>query len=212
MRNLFTTWYECGNEARQAELDYCLRTNCESGLFDNVFVLCHVVFPTHIPNVNYYTTTQSKPTYETFIKYVNGWRDEKYINIIANTDIIFDETIKLTDKLGVNDCWALSRWEMKPDYTKHLTQIQIYGDSQDCWIFRGKIKQLDKADFPLGKMGCDNRIAYEIKKAGYNISNPSKSVTTWHLHNTNVRGYNPAVRNEHTVVSQPYHTIPLTAL
>lgn len=217
MTNLFISYYKASTPLRQEEIDYCLKANCANPLIDRVYVRI-IDLDIEEPEIDhekihYLESGQPhNPTYSDFIKSINHHTQPDDINIISNADIIFDESLSHLDKLKENDCWALSRWEMKEDYSKHMTQIQIYGDSQDCWIFRGKIKQLDKSDFPLGKMGCDNRIAYEIKKAGYNITNPSKSVTTWHLHNSNVRGYNPAVRNEHTVVSQPYLNVPVSAL
>lgn len=209
MTNLFISYYKATTPERQAEIDYCLKKNYENPLINRVCILTSdmgvpkdfIPYKTEIINHN------GRPTYSDFIKWANKFSSEKSINIISNADIIFDETLSHLDKLKENDCWALSRWEMPL-----LKQEQIYGDSQDCWIFRGKIKELDKADFPMGKMGCDNRIAYEIKKAGYNISNPSLTVNTWHVHNTNVRGYDPNVRNENTVVSQPYLNVPVITL
>lgn len=214
MINLFVSYYKAATPERQAEIDYCLKANATNKHIDRIYIIAeHESICSHLVQDNArYLHLPYKPTYQDFIIISNSHADNSDINIIANADIIFDDTIALTSQLKENECWALSRWEMNAQFEKHPTQIQIYGDSQDCWIFRGKIKPLDKADFPLGKMGCDNRIAYEIKKAGYNITNPSKSVHTWHLHNTNVRGYNPAVRNEHTVVSQPYHNVPVTSL
>lgn len=218
MTNLFISYYRASTPERQAEIDYCLQKNCENPLFDFIYIVCD----DSLFNRNALDNIRSvklklihcfeKPTYKKFIDSINERTNILDVNIISNADIIFDETLSSLYKLKENDCWALSRWEMNPDFTNHPQQIQIFGDSQDCWIFRSKIKSLNKSDFPLGKMGCDNRIAYEIKKAGYNIINPSKTILTWHLHNTNVRGYNPAVRNENTVVSQPYLNVPITAL
>lgn len=217
MTNLFISYYKATTPERQAEIDYCLKANCENPLIDRVCVLWYDSSGVQ-PMFNHEKIilighNTKLPDYKFFFDGANGRiLIGNEISIIANADIIFDETLSHLDKLKENDCWALSRWEMKSDYTKHIPQIQIYGDSQDVWIFRGKIKPIGKADFPLGKMGCDNRIAYEIAKAGYNISNPSKTVHTWHLHNSGVRGYNPQVRNEHTVVPEPYLTVPVTAL
>lgn len=213
MTCLFVSYYKATTPERQAEIDYCLKSNVANPHIDKVYVLCEqpLIEGLNHEKINH-IPFDGKPTYEQFIYYINYFTSPNNVNIIANADIIFDESLYQVYKLKENDCWALSRWEMKADYTKHTQQIQSFGDSQDVWIFRGKIKKLDKADFPLGMMGCDNRIAYEIKKAGYNITNPSRSVFTWHLHNSGVRGYSPSVRNEHTVVSQPYHYIKPTSL
>jgi hypothetical protein len=215
MTNLFISYYKASTPERQAEVDECLKRNCENLLIDRIYVISELLLSFNgIANSDkiYFIHYEGKPTYSMFINHIDSRTELNDVNIIANADIIFDETLSHLDKLKENDCWALSRWEMRADLTKHPEQIQKYGDSQDVWIFKGKIKQLGKADFCQGVLGCDNRIAYEIKKAGYNISNPSKSVHTWHLHNSNVRGYNPAIRNENTVVSQPYLNVPVTSL
>lgn len=223
MTNLFISYYKASTPERQEEIDFCLKANCENPLIDWIYILseCEMSDELDHRKICHYINVNKKPTYDDFISAVNKTHNfdtinfkysELQINIISNADIIFDQTLLHLDKLKENDCWALSRWEMNPKYEKHPEQIQTFGDSQDCWMFRGKIKQLDKADFPMGKMGCDNRIAYEIKKAGYNISNPSRTIHTWHLHNSGVRGYNPAIRNEDTIVSQPYLNVPVTSL
>ena len=41
----------------------------------------------------------------------------------------------------------------------------------------------------LGRPGCDNRIAFEFNKAGYRLSNPSKTIQAIHLHTVNIRSY-----------------------
>lgn len=216
MINLFVSYYTATVPERQAEIDYCLKANIENPNISSIILLLDrpdVFVPYNSNKLYAYNRKGSgAPTYKEFIDIINEVQNNDAVNIISNADIIFDESIALASKIKSNECWALSRWEMKEDFSKHTEQIQRFGDSQDVWIFRGNIKTLSKADFPLGKMGCDNRIAYEIHKAGYKISNPSRSVFTWHLHNSGVRGYNPAIRNEHTVVSQPYLNVPVTSL
>jgi hypothetical protein len=51
------------------------------------------------------------------------------------------------------------------------------------WIFKGKIKQSLRANFPLGVPRCDNRFMYELETAGYKVSNPSFSIKAYHMHN-----------------------------
>lgn len=215
MRNLFTTWYDCGNAERQKELDHCLRMNVESRLFDEIHL--YVDDETKLPEwteqkVNLVTGVSGKPKYSDFILLINSvflTLPSDSTNIIANTDIIFDETIKLADNMPDDTCYALSRWEMETFDTKLHYQVQVYGDSQDVWIFKGKIKPMEWTDFPIATRGCDNRIAHEIQKAGYKITNPSKSIKTWHLHISNVRDYIPA---QGYAVPEPYLNVPVVTL
>ena len=55
----------------------------------------------------------------------------------------------------------------------------------------------------MGIRGCDNRLAYEIKEAGYKILNPSKSIVTVHIHSSNKGNLNP---NQETI-PEPYLTL-----
>lgn len=156
MTNLFISYYKATTPERQEEIDFCLKANCENPLIDNIYVLQGGAEIFSFSNSKIKTIiSEDKPTYSTFIVCINSRIETNQdINIISNADIIFDQSLAHLDKLKENDCWALSRWEMNPKYEKHPEQIQTFGDSQDCWMFRGKIKQLDKADFPMGKMGC----------------------------------------------------------
>ncbi len=65
------------------------------------------------------------------------------------------------------------------------------------------VKNID-ANFTAGLWGCDNRLLYEIEKAGYKVSNPSLSIVTVHLHEIDNR--NPQRTNINTV-PPPYKTI-----
>lgn len=85
-------------------------------------------------------------------------------------------------------------------------------DSQDVWIVHGRpwnnlTAELNNNDhLALGKPGIDNRLAYELLKAGYQVSNPSKSILSWHVHSTNIRQYSHL-----DVVPPPYAIVyPMT--
>lgn len=49
---------------------------------------------------------------------------------------------------------------------------------------------------------CDNRIALELRQAGYNISNPSKSIRTIHFHNTQIHNYSTV--GDEDLIPSPY--------
>jgi hypothetical protein len=34
----------------------------------------------------------------------------------------------------------------------------------------------------MGWQGCDNKIAYEMKSMGLDVSNPSLTIRSWHVH------------------------------
>ena len=194
-RYLVIEEYRSKDEVRQGELDMCFIENGASRLFEYIV---EAVGP------------DPRVTIKGIFEGVNAMKwNEGDMVVIANADMLFEDSLMLADDLKEDECYALSRWE---DGDK--IQRQVNGDSQDCWIFRWPIKNVDKMDidFPLGKMGCDNRLAYEIQKAGYKVTNPSKSIKTWHLHKSNARNYSNFDRNESTVVPPPYLIVPVTSL
>ena len=143
-----------------------------------------------------------KPTYDFFFKKVNEVTELDDINIICNSDIFFDDTIKYVEHIKHKEFYAILRWEWQPNGAR-LTERP---DSQDTWIWRGKVENVF-GDFSLGIRGCDNRIAHEFNKAGYKIINPAKTIRTYHVHNSEIRNYTMA-----DVVGPPYYTLMPSSL
>jgi hypothetical protein len=129
---------------------------------------------------------KERPRYNDFFLIVNTHSKPEDINIISNSDIFFNDSLKLIYGIQKNQCYALCRWNIDLD-----NNIAFFDrrDSQDAWIFKGHISPTIDAGFTLGKPGCDNRIAHEIQKAGYLVSNPSLSIQAIHMHNSNVRHF-----------------------
>jgi len=165
--NLFVCVYSTENKRRQNEMDKCLRIN-KRNQFLNV-----------VPIYN-----QDRLTYNDFFKIINEASGNDDINIITNSDIYFDSTIELAQHMLYKELYALTRWDLNGN---DLTFYNL-SYSQDSWIFRGKIEDIN-APYELGKMGCDNKIAFEFFNKGYKVLNPSKSIITTHLHESNFRTY-----------------------
>lgn len=182
MIRLYVNYYQDTFPERQKELDYCLNTNLCNPLIDKIYTLSESPVPgaVHIPFTE-------RPTFNHFFEIINREALPDDISIIANTDIHFDATLNLVNGMHPHQVYALSR-------TDHLSW-----DSQDAWIFRGPVKPV-LGDFGLGIPGCDNRIAYVLQEAGYNVTNPAMSIQATHVHATQIRHY-----NEHTQkVRRPY--------
>ncbi len=199
MVNLFTSYYLDKNPKRQAEIDHCLIENLMNPKIDRVYILTSEKLQIKDSLKAQVVVINKRETFNDYFEVINIYTKPEDINIIANSDIYFNNTIELSITLKSNQCFALSRWEE----TKHYN----HPDSQDAWIFKGKIKGI-YGDFCLGIPGCDNRIAYEIKNAGYDLSNPSLSIQAFHHHRSQIRNYN---RKLH-VVPKPYHTIQASQL
>lgn len=186
MIRLFYNYYEDKNPIRKREIDFCLQKNLENKLMTTIVI-----------------ETPGKPSYNFFFDQINKVTSPDDINIICNSDIFFDETIALAANIKEKEMYALLRWEW---HNPMNSTFHERPDSQDTWIVKGKVENVN-GDFTLGIRGCDNRIAYEFQKSGYAVSNPAKSIKTYHVHNSMVRNYTMA-----DVVPPPYFTLLPTSL
>lgn len=99
--------------------------------------------------------------------------------VVSNSDIFFDESIKLVDAavFGLNkSVLALSKWtaSMEPasadgEQLKERKSLSLRVDSQDAWIFKSPVPDsvVENTEFFLGAPRCDNRIAKIISDVGY---------------------------------------------
>lgn len=192
--NLFINFYTDSNAERQKELDLCLSKNKANGYIDNIIIAEGV-----------------RPTYNQFFSMTRDYPED--INIIANTDIYFDESLALLKdwKWGQNTCFALSRWDVNESGEAILWE---HPDSQDSWIFYGGVKKhIPFADFTLGVPGCDNAIADRLSQGGYQVLNPAKTIKSMHVHLTNKRNYLDDKGHLTTQrVPLPYKILPLITL
>ena len=121
----------------------------------------------------------NRPTYDRFFEVTKEYPND--INILANADIYFNDTIKLIQGIGKKECYALTRWEEEgekivPFETKHSYNKQAHAKhSQDVWVFNGSVN-IKGGNFHLGRPGCDNRIACIIHENGYSVTNPSNKL------------------------------------
>ena len=186
--NFFVNYYI--SEKRQAEIDECLQRNIENPLIEQIFVLADRFIFFNDPKVILLQLSY-RPTFQDFIDLTYA---SDGINIIANSDIYFDDTLELANEIGKNEVYALSRWELTNEGLKHHNTR----DSQDCWIINGNLNTSD-CDFTQGLAGCDNAFTERLKWAGYKVSNPSKDIRSIHLHKNPRRDYDVQDR-----VSLPY--------
>jgi hypothetical protein len=183
-----TSWYEEKNPSRRKELISCLVKTVDSSEVDHVHLLAEVEPPFRHEKMSF-KLIGIRPTYDTFFKRANEIGQEGDIIVIANTDIYPGTgSGSFVQRLGSNECYALSRWD--EDEEGNITLFERV-DSQDAWAFRYPIRKNIHGGFNIGIPGCDNRIAHELNEAGYRVLNPSKDVRFIHRHNSRVRNYVP---------------------
>lgn len=196
--NLLTEFYLDADSQRREELSTCLFKNVFNSRIKSVNLVVSdeqteqylMQIPKNIDSDLNVIRVEKRPTYNDLFAITQTF-DDSGINIISNTDIVFDyefvDSIRNFD-FKAKDILALSRW----DYTNtELTCATHYkrADSQDCWIKKGAFPQMKDANFTLGIAGCDNRIAAIMFESGFNVLNPSCSIKTYHLHLSGKRNY-----------------------
>lgn len=165
--NLFVNTYSDEDPERFDELREVFQRNKDSKLFKRIVDL------------------QGRPTFRDFFRDMRRYPDD--VNVLANADIFFTDTLnEAATRIRRLECYALTRWELKKDGS-----IEHYGhsDSQDAWIFLGAPNDMEETEFHQGVPDCDGRLAYVLKKNGWDVTNPSLSVQAVHLHLSMVRNY-----------------------
>jgi hypothetical protein len=195
MITLFTSYYE---NYRKDDLLFSIQKNIENKYLDKIVIICENELNIENEKLVKISSTKKQQTFTDFFNLVNSF-DNPDISIISNSDMYMGDNINLVNNMKENECYALTRYEENG----HLYPSPHH--SQDTWIFKGKIKEI-WGDFALGIIrGCDNRIAYEIEKAGYIITNPCLTIKTFHKHTVRKPPSKEAI-------PQPYKTIIGTAL
>ena len=201
MVNLFTSIYTDKSLIRQKELIYCLNKNIDNPHIEKIYLFVDGFVD--LPESDKLVLIPfQRPTYRDFFNLIDrtvAARED--ISIVANTDIYFNNTL---NQLALNErqCIALSRWDDKPGGLKlHNERF-----SQDVWIFRGKMRNVNFCDFFLGIPGCDNRIAYELHSAGYAMYNPASRIQAIHYHRSDLHNYDGRTLK----IQRPYLFITVT--
>jgi hypothetical protein len=175
MLRLFTTFYEDARPERMEEYTRSVRRNLLNESIDEVCVMAEGDAPS-LPTAAKLKlrTIPRRPTYADFFAWINEVADVDDVSIIANTDISFDASIGVLNRaLGASECFAVARWDGGRLFDRN--------DSQDWWVFRGSVKQVD-GRFALGVPRCDNRLLHELRAAGYHVLNPAFSIKAHHEH------------------------------
>lgn len=184
--NLFINYYSDPDEKRYQELETCLLNNFSNILIKNLFLITDLLV--QLPGRQgklIIIPHKGRPTFKDYFNFINNNTYFDEINILANSDIYFpSEPWPILP--NHNQCFALTRWDILPDGSE---KFYNNSGSQDTWVFRGPIKQVKGADYTQGVAGCDNKIAWDLERAGYRVSNPSLTIKTYHLHNSGVRYY-----------------------
>jgi hypothetical protein len=165
---LFCQFFKSTPEVESHNI-YCLYKNLNNQFIDQVvlFVEKDSGFLNIFDKKLHIKEIESRLSYEIWYEYaLKEYPDA--IKVLSNSDIFFDETIsklKKTSKWNDDILYCSSRKDITKDgllldsrecYDKKSPQI-IFELSQDCWIFKNKLKKFDKNYF-LGYFNCDSKL------------------------------------------------------
>jgi len=189
--NLVIEYFNSRNHMRNGEYLYCLHQNLANDLIDNVYIFMEDDAELNFDSPKIHRIVrENRPSYQNIFEYCNEHMKNE-ICIVANADIIFDDTLRYFKNIDMTmQFYALSRWEISTNDGKNW-EIEPYENaaSQDVWIFKTPVLSSDSMNYTMGKPGCDNKITYHMRELGYTCRNPGKKVVTIHFHPTNFRTY-----------------------
>lgn len=187
---LFVNYFVHPDRERAKEIDACLLANLSCESIDEVVILTDKLYKIlkGQNKIKKIVIGSDRPTYYDFFQAINEYTGARDINIVSNSDIVFNNTVELArNNLRRFECYSLTRWDIK-----RSGKLKFFNrnDSQDCWIFRGKVKLYDEYKVVVGgKAGCDNAIAHRLDKNGFRMLNISLSLIIVHVHLTKIRTY-----------------------
>jgi len=192
---LITQYYVPDKPKRAREIKECLRRNIENPLIDKILLLNES--PQTLPDSPKIMekVIGARLTYADVIKFIKTEVIPNTIVIFANSDIYFDDTLRLLYSVDMRDTFmSLLRYEVKEEGEPQLFGPR--GDSQDTWIvlsdsIHAREWTWGDLEFPFGKGGCDNAINTEMMRAKMFVVNPALTIKTYHLHKSGVRTYDP---------------------
>lgn len=198
MIRLVTAYCEPPTGSRLTEICECLARNAALPVVDqiNVFTADCAWLPPLEKLFGH--QLDRRPTFTEMLRFAAGLAADGDVTVVLNADCHFDDTFApALQYLNPGACWALSRSDLMADGALRPWWRR---DSQDAWVMRGPVKPVT-ADFTPGVPGCDNRLAHELKQAGYTVTNPCRTVRVIHRH-LGEKGY-----NRRTVVPPPYQFV-----
>jgi len=179
---LLTQFYRPADPVHLEQLVACLNRNLDHPTIKQVVLLNEMDYPNLLAEgINYphdkmtMVNLGSRLTFADAFHYANH-RFFDQVCVLANSDIAFDRTLSKAGKLKRGHFLALSRHDQVNGQWQ-LTSQPIA--SQDCWAFRTPV-EVPGSEIQLGTNGSDNRIAAQIKQAGYSIRNCPSEIKIYH--------------------------------
>jgi hypothetical protein len=194
--HLLITFYDEPDAGRLEEYECCLRWNIQNPYIKKIHVFYenrkNEISPLlkHAKVQVYDCRTEAPRTisYGRLFEFANDYLKSEIV-AIANSDIHFDLSLRKLKRSDLSgQVLALTRYN-RGIYGSYYCKIwERKSWSQDSWIFRSPLPDFN-GNIYMGWRGCDNKLAYEMNKAGIVVTNPSQDIKTWHYHRISDRNY-----------------------
>lgn len=192
------------HRARRTEIDASLMANAVNASIDLLVLIPETSSDANVPllralrptGTRLVTTRPSGRLRFDMAFYLANHFTKRYgsglTHILCNSDIVIPSTavdqIKGVLGSGERRFLCLTRWN------KREGGVSLYNVlySQDTWAWRGQINVELGKDIDLGRGGCDNALMDRVRRSGISVLNPSRSIVTVHVHESEVRSWAPA--------------------
>jgi len=198
---LFTQFYLDKNPEHRNEIIKTLHFNLRNKHINKIYLLNERIYSLdelQIPKDSKYLVKLEQVNICKRLQYrdIYDFVEEQKVNgyiIIANADIIFDETLEVLPKTGLANkkkvfCQLRHNMDKQFNY-----EFLVYGFSQDAWIYHSifNVKKEFRSKFQiyLGNPGCDNKLVYLYNNLGFKTYNEPKLIKIYHNHKTEQRAY-----------------------
>ena len=189
---LYCGFYQDPLPERHAENLRCLANNAENDAIDEIWLFVDVpdrYRSLETGKIKIVASRQPRCTYQDFIEHANS-QPERFILLMCNTDIYFDQSLKLVKSLDYNrSLYCLGRREVQTDRPAAHTE---HYQSSDVWILQTPVRPFF-SDIQLGLVGCESSFLGHAQRGGYKLKNIGLDIAAYHLHITQKRNINPLV-------------------
>jgi len=195
--NLVISLYNETDISRCIELLFCLKKNVDNEYISKIHILFenpdkesflyYTLTALLNQNINWknkliFTNIHLRPTYDNMFSYCNN--NIQGTVIIANSDIVYDETLEYLYYLTEDDFMVLTRYQKYNNKFKliHHSINKVNIHSQDSWMFTSPMKYNISCPINLGKHHCDSFLNYQLyKNRQYKVYNLYKSINSFHI-------------------------------
>lgn len=175
---------------RQKEINMVLKKNLECDYIDKIILLNERQFNfPEDPKLEQIVIGKHMTYYDVF-KYIKTNITKETFVVVSNSDIYLDNTLCALYSIYMNKRFlALLRYDDKISNEHKLFSPRP--DSQDTWMFSSSSLDFEpnqtEFGFQVGAPGSDNAIGVAMFKKHFLVANPSLTIKTYRINNSNTQ-------------------------